>query len=102
MYNTSTHYKTMGFIMRIDSKAGYYGKRICISIEDDLLDAYIKFSGKFKVTFTAKQFFQKKIYDQEIKNSRDAKLFIYSQMMKPSAFKCFAGQLSDQVDIEDV
>ncbi|WP_062058713.1 hypothetical protein [Cellvibrio sp. OA-2007] len=86
--------------MRIDSKIGYYGKRVCISIDDDLLAAFGKFAKKPDERL--REFFRKKIYQGEIKNSNDAKLFIYSQMMKPSAFKCFAGAVPDQVDIEDV
>lgn len=86
--------------MRIDSTVGYAGKRLCISIDDDLLSAFTKFYKKRDDI--VRELFRTKIYRGEIKNSNDAKLFIYSHMMKPSAFKCFSGAAPDQVDIEDV
>ncbi len=86
--------------MRIDSVSWRVNKRVCISIDDDLLAAFSKFYKKRDDI--VRDLFRKKIYDGEIKNSNDAKLFIYSQMMKPSAYKCFAGAVPDQVDIEDV
>lgn len=85
--------------MRIDSTSWRTGKRICISIDDDLFAAFIRFYKKRDDIVTS--LFRKKIQQGEIKNSSDAKLFIYSQMMKPSAFSCFAGSVPDQVDIED-
>jgi len=86
--------------MRIDSICWFANKRVCISIDDDLLAAFTKFYKKTDEIVIA--LFRKKIQKGEIKNSNDAKLFIYSQMMKPSAFKCFTGAVPDQVDIEDV
>ncbi len=86
--------------MRIDSVSWRVNKRVCISIDDDLLAAFSKFYKKRDDI--VRDLFRKKIYDGEIKNSNDAKLSIYSQMMKPSAYKCFAGAVPDQVDIEDV
>jgi hypothetical protein len=85
--------------MRIDSRVGYFGKRVCISIDDDLLAAFTKFYKKRDDI--VRELFRNKIYQGEIKNSNEAKLFIYSHMMKPSAFKCFTGAVPDQVDIED-
>jgi len=86
--------------VKIDSTSWRTGKRICISIDDDLLTAFTKFYKKTDSIVLA--LFRKKIQQGEIKNSGDAKLFIFSQMMKPSAFSCFAGAVPDQVDIEDV
>lgn len=86
--------------MRIDAVCGYQGKRICISIDDDLLQAYSKFSKRCLDLLLP--IFKRKISRGEIKNSNEARLFIYSEMMKPSAFKCFAGAVPDQVDIEDI
>ena len=85
--------------MRIDSTSWRTGKRVCISIDDDLLAAFIKFYKKVPEIVYA--LFRKKIQQGEIKNSSDAKLFIYSQMMKPSAFSCFSGAVPEQADIED-
>lgn len=85
--------------MRIDSTSWRTGKRICISIEDDLLSAFTRFYKKTDEIVLA--LFRKKIQQGEIKNSSDAKLFIYSQMMKPSAFSCFSAGLPTQADIED-
>lgn len=89
-----------GFKLKIDALSWRTGKRICISIDDDLLAAFTKFYKK--VPSIVLTLFRKKIQQGEIKNSSEAKLFIYSQMMKPSAFSCFAGAVPDQVDIEDV
>ena len=86
--------------MKIDAMSWRQNKRICISIDDDLFAAYCRFSKKREEII--QNFFKRKIKDNEIKNSADAKLFIFSQLMKPSAFKCFAGAAPDQVDIEDV
>ena len=86
--------------MRIDSTSWLTGKRICISLDDDLLAAFTKFYKKTDDIVLA--LFRKKIQQGGIKNSNDAKLFIYEQMMKPSAFKCFAVVLPDQVDLEDI
>jgi hypothetical protein len=87
--------------MKIDSVSWQQNKRVCISIDDDLFNAYLKFCKKREDIVL--NFFRKKIKNSEIKNSNDAKLFIYSQLMKPSAFKCFAGAaVPDQVDIEDL
>lgn len=86
--------------MRIDSIDWRSSKRICISIDDDLFLAFSKFSKK-SPDFT-RDIFRKKIYNGEIKNSSDAKLFIYSQLMKPSAYRCFSGAVPEQVDLEDL
>lgn len=85
--------------MRIDSACWRLSKRICISIDDDLFNAYAKFSRKRPDI--ARNIIRDKISRGEIKNSLDAKLFIYSSMMKPSAFACFTVPLPDQVDLED-
>lgn len=85
--------------MRIDSTSWRTGKRICISLDDDLLAAFTRFYKKTDEIVLA--LFRKKIQQGEIKNSLDAKLFIYSQMMKPSAFSCFNGAIPAQMDVED-
>jgi len=90
----------MGVFMRIDAHCWRAHKRICISIDDDLFNAFVKFSKKPTDKILAA--FRRKIIDSEFKNSNDAKVFIFSQMMKPSAFACFTSSLPDQVDLEDV
>lgn len=86
--------------MKLDSICWQLNKRICVSIDDDLFEAYCKFSKKRDDI--VQSFLKKKIKLGEIKNSAEAKLFIFSQMMKPSAYKCFVGALPDQVDVEDM
>lgn len=86
--------------MRIDSMVWAFKKRICISIDDDLFLAYCRFCKKDPDI--TKNFLARKLKYGEFKNSQDVKLFIYSQMMKPSAFKCFSGCVPEQVDLEDV
>lgn len=86
--------------MRIDSVCGYKGKRVCISIDQELFNAFSKFIKKREDILI--NIFKEKIKNGEIKNSLDAKLFIYSHLMKPSAMKCFTAALPNQVDIEDI
>lgn len=89
-----------GFNMRIDSNSWRLNKRVCISIDDDLFDAFCKFQKK--VPEYSLKMIRRKITSGEIKNSYDAKIFIYSVMMKPSAFSCFTLPLPDQVHLEDL
>ena len=86
--------------MRIDSYSWRERKRVCISVDDDLIDAFAKFSKKS--SDRVREFLRNEIHNGDLKNSRDAKMYIFSQMMKPSAFKCFAGSIPDQVDLEDI
>lgn len=91
------------FKMRIDAKVIKTDNRICISIEDFLYDAFADYMRLNKTEFptSAKYLFTKKIMEGEIENSNDAKLFIFSCMMKPSAYQCFSKSFSNQMDIED-
>jgi hypothetical protein len=86
--------------MRIDCLHWQSQRRVCISIDDDLFDAFKKFHHRGSDHY-ARDFFRTRISRGEIKNSEDARMAIYSLMMKPSAYKCFAGALVEQVDIED-
>jgi metal-responsive CopG/Arc/MetJ family transcriptional regulator len=86
--------------MRIDSYSWRERKRICISLDDDLFEAFSKFSKK--TSDRVREILRNEIHNGDLKNSLDVRMYIFSQMMKPSAFKCFAAALPDQVDLEDI
>lgn len=87
--------------MRIDNLCWSTQKRVCISIDDQLYQAYVKFKHQ-GVDHWAREYFRSQIGRGAIQNSNDAKMAIYSDLMKPSAFKCFSGSIPDQVDLEDI
>ena len=86
--------------MRIDNFCWSENKRICVSADDDLFNAYCKFISK-RDDVVIKQL-REQIKWGQIKNSSDLKKYFYSELMKPSAFECYKKlSLPDQVDIED-
>lgn len=86
--------------MKIDGLCWKSQRRVCISIDDDLYNAFKKFAHHDRDHY-ARDFFRTGISRGNIKNSHDARMAIYNVMMKPTAYKCFAGALVEQMDIED-
>lgn len=86
--------------MRIDSNSWRLHKRVCVSVDEDLFMAFCKFKKSLPENII--RLIRRKISSGEFKNSHDVKIYIYSEMMKPSAFACFTLPLPDQVDLEDI
>lgn len=87
--------------MRIDSFCWSENKRICVSIDDELFETFCKYIRKVD-RIVIKQIREDMKWGK-IKNSADLKKYIYSELMKPSAFQCYEKlTLPDQVDLEDL